>query len=224
MIELLFPKKCCYCKKSGYNICPNCLQLVVNDIKNYQKCPKCHKPSYSGFTHPSCTPYGLDGVYILYQYSPIIRTLLSEYKYKFIKNLESPIIDLFLKGLADNDILNYWKNNKFCLIAVPSFKTKNNWRGFDSLKKIGETVAQKTGLGLNDNSLKKIKWTKQQAGLSKKERRQNIKDAYQIIGKETIKNVLIVDDVYTTGSTLEQIAKLFKKNNSSKVWGLTLTG
>lgn len=224
MIELLFPKKCCYCKKSGYNICPNCFQFIIDKTKSYQKCSKCHKPSFNGLTHSSCLPFALDGVHVLYQYSPITKALLSEYKYKFIKELETSIIDLFLKGLENNDLLDYWKKNKFCLIPVPSFKTKNNWRGFDSLMEVSKIIGQKTGLNLSDNSLTKVKWTKQQAGLSKKERKHNIKDAYQISGKEILKNVLIVDDVYTTGSTLEQIAKLFKKNNSSKVWGLTLTG
>jgi len=113
------------------------------------------------------------------------------------------------------------------LVPIPLNKKRSNWRGFNQTELLGRMIASSFGWKFSSNLLLRKKFTKPQAGLGKKERRKNVKDAFAINPQfAKIKNdnleVVIFDDVFTTGSTLKEACKVLKRNGFKTVWGLVL--
>ena len=88
---------------------------------------------------------------------------------------------------------------------------------------MAQGLSEKLNLKLVD-ALRRTKETKSQFGLKLKERKENLKGAFVLSSKFNVQglNVFLVDDILTTGSTLLEAAKIFKKNGAKKVWGLVL--
>ena len=95
-------------------------------------------------------------------------------------------------------------------------------RSFNQAEIFADRVAKRHGLRFDPKLLKKIRKTRHQAGLDYEERRENLKDAFALTRSVKGEKFLIVDDVCTTASTMEEIAKLLKKNGAKSVNGLTL--
>jgi len=84
-----------------------------------------------------------------------------------------------------------------------------------------QSLAEILSLPINKN-LKRIRYTKQQAKLNKKERAENINEAFALLGKNISSTIILVDDVFTTGSTMQACAKVLKEKGVKKVIGFTL--
>ncbi len=107
------------------------------------------------------------------------------------------------------------------IVAVPTHWRRWIWRGFDHMKIISQETAK--NLDIRRISLLSTSYTPQQSKLSKKERLHNKKDAFKI--KKSIKipeNVILIDDVISTGSTINECAKILKKHGVKKVYGFFL--
>jgi ComF family protein len=114
--------------------------------------------------------------------------------------------------------------SNFVLVPVPLSKKKLKWRGFNQAEEIAKELANFLKIPLISDCLIKTKETKDQVELSEKERKENVKGAFYIKNKEKIagKNVLLVDDVFTTGATMEEAAKVLKEAGSEKIVGVVV--
>ena len=120
---------------------------------------------------------------------------------------------------------NYWVDKKFVIIPVPLHWRRENWRGFNQAEIIAAEVGKILNLNINNNLIKRFKNTRKQAVSNKMERQENLKDAFEIcdftkMNRLFPKNVIIFDDVWTTGNTIKNIIKIIPKNR--KIWVLTL--
>ncbi|EDS78136.1 competence protein F [Clostridium botulinum C str. Eklund] len=142
------------------------------------------------------------------------------------------ILNLKYKGkfLAGRELLSYLINTielyniKFDIITyVPSSKTKLKKRGYNQSKYLAKLVAERTGKKLL-NTLEKNKETKDQIGLDKYERWENLKESFICVGNNKLirQKVLLVDDVLTTGATAFYCAKKLKKSGANDVVILTV--
>ncbi len=121
-------------------------------------------------------------------------------------------------------------NNNFSLVTcVPLHKSRLKKRGFNQSSLIAERVAEYLRIPFDENVLKRIRNTKIQSGLVRKERVKNTKGAFEVRILESEvksqmkgKKVLLIDDVWTTGSTMRECIKVMKRNGAKKVWGLVL--
>jgi ComF family protein len=109
-------------------------------------------------------------------------------------------------------------------VPVPLSKKKLRWRGFNQAEEIAKELANFLKIPLISDCLIKTKETKDQVELSEKERKENVKGAFYIKNKEKIagKNVLLVDDVFTTGATMEEAAKVLNEAGSEKIVGVVV--
>jgi ComF family protein len=112
------------------------------------------------------------------------------------------------------------------LIPVPLFYYRENWRGFNQAEEIAVCVGGKMKVSMC-KGLKRIKMTKQQALMKTKEdREKNIREAFVVAndwkGKLKGKKVLLVDDVFTSGTDMRECTKMLKKAGAKIVWGLAL--
>lgn len=96
-----------------------------------------------------------------------------------------------------------------CMVPVPVTEARLRRRGFNQTFIIGEEIAKLTGNFLNHSALEKIRETEDQAKLSKEERKKNLRNAFRVRDSDSLKNkrVLVIDDLYTTGSTVREVSK-----------------
>jgi ComF family protein len=109
------------------------------------------------------------------------------------------------------------------LVPVPLFGRKERERGFNQAKELAEILARAWQTELSCGNLVKIKNTASQAALNKEQRSENLKNAFCVLNKNSIKGkkVYLIDDVYTTGATMEECAGTLKRAGAKKVWGIT---
>jgi len=177
-----------------------------------------YSPSQQDFKYLDGVIYGLD-----YAENPEIQAAIKQFKYKFTQDL----VDYFGKILAEKlGQLRMVKDKQVTLIPVPLHKKRQWQRGFNQAQLIAENVAKRMGdLAQVDLVLIRIKHTSQQAKLNKAERHKNLLEAFEISGdleKLDDKICFLVDDVCTTGATLDSCAKLLKEKGVFKVYGLVV--
>ncbi len=224
--KVIFPKKCVGCGKFGDYFCDGCIgRIYQTDLV----CPECERPSIGGATHPLCKRrFSLDGLWSLGIYQPPLKIAIQKLKYRFVSELSETLINL---------VINYWskfspqllekikqsRGEGWVIVPVPLHPKRENWRGFNQSALLGKDLAEKLGLKYGEY-LKRVKETKPQAQLVSFYRKQNIKGAFALDSRpqRLDSNIILIDDVWTTGSTLKECAKVLKGSGASSVWALTL--
>ena len=111
------------------------------------------------------------------------------------------------------------------LVPVPLHKTRLNQRGFNQSLLLARELSKTTGLKLLEHALRRTRHTLPQVGLGKKERRRNVKGAFEVRkpGDVKDKSIVLVDDVFTTGNTLNECSSVLKKAGAGKVIAVTVS-
>ena len=120
------------------------------------------------------------------------------------------------------EMLQKWKID--VIIPIPLHRNRKRKRGYNQAEIVATHLGKLTGIRVDTKSVIRVHNTKPQKELSHKERNRNLKSAFRITrywNKE--KNVLLIDDIYTTGSTIDSVAKVLKENGAHKVWFLTIS-
>jgi len=220
LLDIFFPKKCLNCGREETFFCEDCLSLI--EINPFKYC-LCNQPQkiITPKQCPRCRSKKLDGLFAATNFNqPQVKKLIYSFKYKpQIKELNIYLAYLILTHLYL--IAKYFPPNSL-LIPVPLFIKKQKRRGFNQAEEIGKIISEKIYIPLKVDNLIRIKNTDSQTKLNKKQRIENIKNAFIIKDKDTIKGkiIFLIDDVYTTGATMEECAKVLKKAGAREVWGL----
>lgn len=189
-------------------------------------CLVCNKGSFDGLTHPRCRgKYKIDGAFSAIAYKGIVKKLIYNFKYKpFLSDLNKTLVELFYESIIQNEIFQKVYASKPILVPIPLHSQRLRKRGYNHAKLLAEGLSKKLDLKVLE-ILERTKDTKSQFGLKLDDRKKNLKNAFSILPNTSITrhhNILLVDDILTTGSTLLEAARILKKNGVKKVWGLTL--
>ena len=212
-------------------MCDDCRGLL--DISEFSYClceangmPKRLLENHTGKCS-NCSKKELSGLYFAlpYKEKSLTRNLIYQYKYEpylkdLAKTLASIIVEhLVISGKNTNDI---WENS--VLIPVPLDSKKLQIRGYNQSEELAKELSKVLQIPIITNCLIKIKHTDSQKDLSKAEREKNLEGAFEVKNPEEImgKKIFLVDDVYTTGSTMQECAKVLKNAGTKSVWGLCL--
>ncbi|HMT00696.1 MAG TPA: hypothetical protein PKC14_00040 [Candidatus Absconditabacterales bacterium] len=222
-LDWLFEKKCVICEKNGDYLCKKCTQGLS---PHPEHCLICHKQSDDYKTCKKCLREGnniIEGVIVAFSYDTSIKKLIKNLKYKSAYDI-SHFFSLKLSYL----ISTYFDihDTSILLSFVPSHRTKKIFiRGYNQSELLAQGVAQLLGLPFA-KVCKKVRWTKKQAGLKRQQRLINLNEAFEINQKSLFisqKNIILIDDITTTGSTLIETAKPIKKLFPKvKIWGLVI--
>jgi len=229
----IFPIFCLNCKKEGVWVCGKCKSSLVvkrtcccpicraiNEFGEY--CFNCKKDSFL-YSHNSIFKYAEDS---------LIEKIIYTFKYKYVED----IIYILKYSLQE-----YFKKNFEVfkdidlIIPIPLHPRRFAERGFNQ----AELIANNVGGFLNKDIISDIivrnRYTEVQAKLNKGSRIKNIAGAFSINShvkkfgmelenKDSIigKNILLVDDVFTTGSTMQECAKILRQNGAKKIYGFTI--
>lgn len=221
ILDWLFPKLCIGCGFLGEYLCLNCIKSLKT---KKTVCFYCEKSSPAGTTHSACSKKGpITGNLSLYQYSGLMSKIIHSYKYK----LNQTIINAFLIEAVQPQISKIQEflpltNPK--LIPVPLNIKRMRRRGFNQALTICNYLSKALGLQINE-VLIKTRETQPQAGITKlKERKANIKGVFVVTSDRLIKkqDVIIIDDLVTTGATVNEIGKVLKKAGARRVYSFAL--
>ena len=226
ILDLLFPKKCVGCKSSGSYFCQDC---VSNILQTDLVCPKCEKLAVGGQTHPICQrKFGLDGLWSLGIYKNPLREAIKQLKYRKVSEIAPVLVDILIEYWARYqpfllEKIGKDKGEGWVVVPVPLHLFRENDRGFNQSNLIGQSLSKKLGLDFCE-ALKRTRYTKSQVGLLGKGRKQNISGAFSFSSNYELrtKNCLLIDDVWTTGSTLRECWYILKRAGAKKVWAITL--
>ena len=156
----------------------------------------------------------------LFQYTGEIRDTILKYKF----NEKSYIYRTFLEFIKNNEKICAQIKKYDIIIPVPVSKKRFKQRGYNQSSLIARNLARMLNIDYKDNVLVKIKDNKPQSEMGQDKRKSNVKDVYKIKNKEKIyqKKVLILDDIFTTGNTVNECAKVLIENSASNVGIFTM--
>ena len=154
----------------------------------------------------------------IFWYGEIWRQSLVRFKYYGCREYG----DFYAKAMSvfGKKYLERWKPD--LIVPVPLHPRKKRMRGFNQAAYLAERLSDLTGIPWNEHLVKKIRSTRSQKKLNAIQRRQNLKNAYRVTEKITGFSVLVVDDVYTTGSTADAMAMCLFEAGAEKVYFLTI--
>jgi len=207
LINLLFPKYCLGCQREGDYLCEDCqATLEISSI------------------HQKADLEELSDLYFAADYQkPLIQNVIQQFKYEpFIKELAKSLSSLIIEHFQLLD--NKPDFTDFILIPVPLAKRRQRWRGFNQAEEISLNLAEFWKIPLLNGTLFKIKNTLPQVELSDEERKESIKGAFICKSPEKIKGkkILLVDDVFTTGSTMTECARILKVSGAREIIGIVV--
>lgn len=180
-----------------------------------------------GLTHPNCrSKYAIDGAFSSIDYRNIAKKLIYQFKYKpHLSDLKTVLIDLLYEGIIQHEtLMKAFDQKSFVLTAVPLHNARLKARGYNQSEILAKGLAKKLKIG-HVQLLKRVKNTKTQVGLDRKKRMENISGAFSVAPNILLSqylNILLVDDVLTTGSTLLGAARMLKRGGAKRVYGVTL--
>lgn len=222
LFDILFPKYCVNCKKIGDFLCPNCFSRLSFDTKNI--CLVCGNPSYDGLTHPKCRKKNsIEGSFTGVVYNQISKKLIYQFKYKpYLSSLSSFITDLLYESLIQNEeFMKLVANGKWLMVPIPLSSKRYKRRGYNQAEILAKGLAKKFGFPVL-NLLERVRETKSQVGLNKKERKENVSGAFALNTKYKIlnTNIILVDDVLTTGATMSEACSVLKHYGAGRIWAI----
>ena len=125
-----------------------------------------------------------------------------------------------VSGYADQ--LRRWEAEE--IIPVPLHRSRRRKRGFNQAEILARELGAAAGIPVRTDVLFRVKKTSPQKSLGKKERQANLKGAFAVSGAwNPGKNVVLIDDIYTTGATLDRAAKMLRKAGARNVYFLTIS-
>jgi ComF family protein len=217
-LELFFPQKCIGCGKEGDILCYGCKKSLVRIVPPI--CPKCGKPQPDGIICPKCVNWqnNINGIRSPFKYDGSVREAILQFKYKHLTCLAKPLAILL------NEYLKYNPLSVQVIIPVPLYSKRLRERGYNQSDLLAKELSKLTKLPEDRSCLKRVKYILPQAiTKSLDERLNNVYQAFSCINSRIqYTNILLLDDVSTSGATLDACAKALKDAGALSVWGLVL--
>ncbi len=232
VLNTIFPVVCLGCgsfsvsNRKNY-ICKPCLRLIP--IKKDLECIGCKMKSSLGKTCIGCQKnWSLDHLLVVSDYkNKVLEKMIKAFKYRFVINLAEsiyPLVKRYVHFLVKERHFNIMAENPI-IIPVPLHYRRFNWRGFNQAEIIGEIIAEITNLKTDDATLTRSSVSRPQVEINKKsERLENMGNQFRVFTDEKIKDrtLILVDDVCTTGATLNECAGILKGAGAKKVIGFVI--
>ena len=214
VLEQFYPNCCPFCDRMISYRALLCSRCFDNLPKLQGVCPDCGKELCI------CDQFeSLDRVTAPFFYEAQVREAIHQFKFHDRYDYARPFAEYVIRILQEKGLTDRFD----CIVAVPMDKKREAERGYNQAFLLAKELGSRLGLPVLKDALRKKKDIPIQHLLSYEERRTNLKDAY-FSGKSTVvgKRVLLCDDVYTTGATLESCAKVLKEQGAENVFGIVI--
>jgi competence protein ComFC len=217
-VAVLFPVRCVGCGRRGAAFCPACWTELPR--LRPPLCPRCSRPERSGTLCKFCrgASPALQAVRAPCAFAGPVRTAVHRLKYEQERHLAAPLATLLLERLDAAPLA------VDALVPVPLDNARARTRGYNQAALLARPVGEALGVPLEPGWLRRARATRPQVGLSATERRANVRGAFACADPTAVagQRVLLVDDVMTTGATLEACADALRAGGATHVFGLVV--
>ena len=226
LISIFYPRhiKCICCKDelptpNVYDMCENCYNKFPFIKTNF--CIRCglqfEKDGTGTCLNCKANNFTFDLARSSVNFDGPVISIIHKFKYAKYKFLAKPLAYL----IYDTLLVQNWKIDLICY--VPLFLNREKDRGYNQSRELAKHLSRLADIPIFDDIVR-LRNTPTQTKLSRIERQQNVKDCFKVNNKKFVKNlnVLLVDDVFTTGSTSNEISKELKKAGANKIYVLTV--
>lgn len=227
-LDLLFPEEgvCFYCDKYYENvkedhICIDCRDKLIF-IEN--KCPTCGKPVYNGSTSNKCSYCINNTFYFTKAFSPLeftglLRDAVYRFKFKSKPYMYKSFGEFMVKSIEKENI-----GLIDLIVPVPLHRRRKAERGYNQSELLAKYISSKLDIPVDCKNLIKIKSTEPQTKLDRLERQKNMINAFEVKDKRVFENkrILLVDDIFTTGATVNECSKTLLGSGASEVVVITI--
>ncbi len=213
--DWLFPSRCRLCLAPGHQgleLCEACL----HDLPRLQH--PCHRcalplPTTAGAVCGRCQtqPFAFDHCSCLFAYQYPVNHLIQRIKFQQDLVLLNSLGKLLLEQLLNR------ANKPDCIMPVPLHRKRLAERGYNQSQELLRPIRKSKAFAIDAGCCKRVRVTEAQSGLPAKQRRKNLRGAFTVTGEVKDQHILLIDDVLTTGSTLNELAKTLKKAGARQV-------
>ncbi|MCB9127080.1 MAG: ComF family protein [Ardenticatenales bacterium] len=216
--ELFFPPTCVGCQASGERLCERCLAAIL--LFEEPRCPRCDMPQVTRHAAPCAvcraSASQLDGMRVVGPHAEPLRRAIHALKYEHQPQLAQPLGTLLAQRWAVAgtaiDVVG----------AVPLHEARRKERGYNQAELLADRLAAERGLAVAHHAVQRIRATPPQVGLDRAARQSNVDAAFRAAASVVGQRWLLVDDVCTTGATLEATAKALRHAGAREVWAIVL--
>ncbi|MFC1962076.1 ComF family protein [Chloroflexota bacterium] len=217
-LDLLFPRWCVGCGEEGNFICVSCRRGLL-PIKP-PICPRCGHPQADEALCSSCASgqTAIDDIRSPFIFSGVMRQAIHQFKYRNLKALATTLAELLLTYLEANPL------PAEVLVPVPLHQTRLRERGYNQSELLAKELGKMTELPVLNECLIRERYSLPQARTATAaERKKNVENAFSCPGTSLeSKRLLLIDDVTTSGATLNAAATVLKEAGAISVWGLVV--
>lgn len=210
----LYPQTCGICGKISNEVLCNKCEIELRKIADFKIITK------DIDEEKELKDKSFSELMYIFKYEGLIRKMILDYKF----NDKSYLYRTFVKFMLKNKNIFEKIKNYDTIVPVPISKKRKKERGYNQSLLIAKEICSLTSKNLLDNCLVKTKNIIEQSKLNKQDRLKNIKGVYELKNARLIehKKILLIDDIYTTGSTVEECSKTLIKGKPQKIGVITL--
>lgn len=222
-MEILYPQTCCFCGKvSREKVCHECVSKI--EYIKEPRCKRCGKPvRYADQEFcEDCKrkKFHYEQGKNVWLHKGPVRWSIYQFKYHnrriFGEFYAEEMYRLYGQKLKE------WKID--VIIPIPLHKKRRRRRGYNQAEIIARNLGKLAQIPVESQALARIRNTTAQKELSDKERKANLQHAFQVTKYwKKVRRVLLIDDIYTTGSTIDEVAKVLRENGAEKIWFFTVS-
>lgn len=209
------------CGQEGKWICGDCQRQIPINLTN--RCLACKQKTKGGeFCRECRSKHSLDGVLIASDYTnELVAKAIKTLKYRLVSDIGRELGQLLILFLERQP--KQGQTGDTLLIPVPLHPRRRRWRGFNQAEILARPVAEHFTFPMDVSNLGRIRSTRDQASLGEADRKLNVAHSFGWQGERLAgRSVILVDDVVTTGATLEACARVLKQAGAREVWGLVV--
>jgi len=206
LLDLVFPPRCVGCRRGGHWLCPSCVAAIAP------------APARQGGLEP------LAGLWAAGLYEDPLRQAIYALKYKGRRQVAGPLGRLLVETYR-RQVQARPRLRPAAILPVPLHPQRQAERGYNQSALLARALGRGLGVLVVEDALRRTRHTPQQAGSSAAERQRNVAGAFtcpsghaRLMGRQ----VVLVDDVCTTGATLAACAETLRTAGVREVWGLVL--
>lgn len=220
LLDLIYPPYCLVCGKAGEDyLCAKCIEKI--DFIEPPFCRKCGTPC-AEYNCSDCRSreYYFDISRSAAIYDGVLKEAIRQFKYKFNIVMADPLSEIMINRFPKSGLIGKFD----FVIPVPIHQARRIERGFNQAEELASRFCDKIHVPLDLDVLYKKTDTKHQANLPQDMRAVNLKGVFAVKNSSRVigKRILLVDDVFTTGTTLNEAAKALKNSGALSICAYTL--
>jgi ComF family protein len=217
-LDLLYPPRCVLCRRGGAFVCPSCVASLPE--ADGARCPRCWLPLHAWQTCRACAefPLAFTRLRAAFRYEGEVRRLLHAFKFAYQSCLGAPLAALVLAN-ADRAALA-----TDVIVPVPLTGARLRERGFNQAELLAREIGRALDLPVKDSLSRRGHGRHNARAASREERLANVRGVFSVSKREAIpgRRVLLVDDLATTGATLDACARALLEAGAGEISAITL--